>query len=214
MQTQVRVWDFPVRIVHWLLVVLVPLSWWTAESGRMDWHRYSGYALLGLITFRLYWGFAGSSTARFSHFVRGPRAIARYLRGAWGEVSGHNPIGALNVVILLALLAAQVALGLFAVDVDGIESGPLSVFVSFDTGRAAASWHEQVFDLLTAFIVLHLVAVAYYSWFKRQKLVAAMVHGRHAVADHAAEPVVPASTTRFIIGVALACAMVWAVARL
>ena len=72
---RVRVWDVPVRLVHWLIVLSVAAAWWTAETGRMEWHQYSGYALLGLVSFRIYWGFFGSSTARFSQFVRGPRTI-------------------------------------------------------------------------------------------------------------------------------------------
>jgi len=135
---RIRVWDVPVRACHWLIVLFVAASWWTAETKRMDWHRYSGYVLLALATFRVYWGFFGSSTARFSQFVRGPRAVVSYLKGRWAVMPGHNPLGALSVLVLLGLLLSQIVLGLFAVDVDGIESGPLSTYVSFDTGRAAA----------------------------------------------------------------------------
>src|SRR5688572_14073380 len=116
---RVRVWDVPVRVGHWLMVLAVGTSWWTAETGRMDWHRYAGYSMLALVSFRIYWGFFGSSTARFSQFVRGPRTIVSYLKGRWVAMPGHNPLGALSVVVLLALLLTQVALGLFAVDVDG-----------------------------------------------------------------------------------------------
>jgi cytochrome b len=123
---RVPVWDVPTRLIHWLIVALVAASWWTGENGHMDWHRYSGYGLLGLVVFRVYWGIAGASTARFRQFVRGPRVIASYLRGRWETLPGHNPLGAISAVVLLALLLAQIVLGLFAVDVDGIESGPLS----------------------------------------------------------------------------------------
>src|SRR5690349_24353754 len=108
MSERVRVWDLPTRLVHWLLVLLVPFSWWTAESGRLEWHRWSGYGLLGLVLFRVYWGFFGSSTARFSRFVRGPRAIVAYLRGRLPASVGHNPLGALSVLALLGLLIAQI----------------------------------------------------------------------------------------------------------
>ena len=131
-----RVWDLPTRLVHWLVVLGVALSWWTGETGRLEWHRWSGYGLLGLVAFRIYWGFFGSSTARFRQFLRGPRTVIGYLRGAWPPAPGHNPLGALSVLALLALLATQIVLGLFAVDVDGIESGPLSLYVSFDAGRS------------------------------------------------------------------------------
>src|SRR5688572_27938897 len=140
---RVRIWDVPTRVVHWLMAALIPTSWWTAESGNLELHRYSGYLLVGLLLFRIYWGFAGSSSARFANFVKGPRAILSYLRiGSAGSAGGHNPLGALSVVALLLLLLTQISLGLFAVDVDGLESGPLSHYVSFEAGRACAEWHE------------------------------------------------------------------------
>jgi cytochrome b len=210
---RVRVWDVPTRLTHWLVVLLVAFSWWTAETSRMDWHRWSGYTLLGLVTFRIYWGLVGSSTAKFSEFVRGPRAIAGYLKGGWAVVAGHNPLGALNVVALLALLVTQIALGLFAVDVDGIESGPLSTYVSFEAGRAAAGWHEAVFNLLTAFIALHIAAVVYYVFIRKQALMAAMVHGKRAFPEAQLQPMRPASALRLVIGIVLAAGFTWMVTR-
>jgi cytochrome b len=209
---RVRVWDVPTRLVHWLLVLLIPFSWWTAESGRLEWHRWSGYTLLGLVLFRLYWGFFGSSTARFSRFVRGPRVIAGYLRGAWQATAGHNPLGALSVLGLLGLLLAQVLLGLFAIDVDGIESGPLSARVSFAAGRAAAGWHEAVFNVLMVLVALHVVAVLYYAWFRRQSLVSAMVTGSR-IHDTEVAPLVTASWPRLLIGVVSSAAVTWLVAK-
>ena len=205
-----RVWDLPVRVVHWLFVAGVVVSWWTAEAGRLEWHRWSGHTLLALLLFRLYWGFAGSSTARFANFVRGPRAIGEYLRGAWAVAPGHNPLGALSVLALLGLLFAQVALGLFAVDVDGIESGPLSLYVSFEAGRAAAEWHERVFNVLMGVILVHAVAVLYYLLVRRQNLVGAMITGRRAFATRMA-PMTPGSAVHLVIGALLAAGITWAV---
>jgi cytochrome b len=210
---RIRVWDVPTRLVHWLVVLLVAFSWWTAETSRMEWHRWSGYTMLGLVIFRVYWGFAGGSTAKFSEFVRGPRAIAGYLKGRWAEAPGHNPLGALNVVALLGLLAAQVVLGLFAVDVDGIESGPLSTYVSFEAGRAAAGWHEAVFNVLMGLVVLHVVAVIYYVFFRKQALVAAMVHGKRAYPEPQPQSMRSASWHRLLIGVVLAATLTWMAAR-
>ncbi|HEX5162324.1 MAG TPA: cytochrome b/b6 domain-containing protein [Steroidobacteraceae bacterium] len=208
----VRVWDVPVRLVHWATVIAVALSWWTGETGRLEWHRWSGYALLGLVTFRIYWGFFGSSTARFRQFVRGPRAVAGYLRGAWNVAAGHNPLGALSVLALIVLLLAQVMLGLFAVDVDGIESGPLSLYVSFETGRLAAEWHEAVFNVLLALTALHIVAIAWYRVVKKEKLVEAMIHGTRAYPQDV-PPVQHASLLRLVLGIVLASGFTWAVAR-
>ena len=207
-----RVWDLPTRLVHWSFVIGVAFSWWTAETARMEWHRWGGYALLGVVLFRLYWGFVGGSTARFGNFVRGPRAIGSYLRGAWQAAPGHNPLGALSVLALLGLLLLQIALGLFAVDVDGIESGPLSLYVSFDTGRACAEWHETVFSVLQALILLHIVAVLYYLLFKRQNLIGTMVTGKR-VFDAEMAPMTPASTVKLLVGVVLATALTYAVSQ-
>jgi len=210
---RIRVWDLPTRITHWLVALLVAISWWTAETGRLEWHRWSGYTLLGLVIFRLYWGFVGSSTAKFAGFVRGPRAIKGYLQGGWTTTAGHNPLGALSVVALLVLLVAQITLGLFAVDVDGIESGPLSLYVSFEAGRVAAHWHCDLFNVLLGLIALHIIAVLYYVFFRKQALVAAMVHGERAYPPPPPAPVQPASLLRLIIGIVIAAAITWAVTR-
>lgn len=181
----VRVWDIPVRLTHWLLVPLFAFSWWSAEEGRLDWHRLSGYALLALVLFRLCWGLFGSETARFKNFLRGPGAIGAYLSTLAGKDRapniGHNPIGGWSVIAMLLLLAAQAVLGLFAIDVDGIESGPLAYFVSFDEGRLAAEIHEVVFNLILALVVLHLLAVVFYAVFKRDNLVGPMITGSKAL---------------------------------
>jgi cytochrome b len=211
-RTRVRVWDVPVRATHWLMVLAVGGAWWTAESGRMDWHAYCGYALLALVSFRLWWGFFGSSTARFSQFVRGPRQIASYLRGRWPHVPGHNPLGALSVLALLLLLFTQVVLGLFTVDVDGIESGPLSTYVSFDAGRLAAEWHDRVFDALLWLIGLHVAAVLYYVLVKKENLIGAMLSGKRAY-DSDQPAVRSGSRLLFVVGVALAGLLTWWVSR-
>lgn len=210
---RVRVWDVPVRVCHWSMALFVGVSWWTAETGRMDWHQYSGYSLLALVSFRIYWGFVGSSTARFRQFVRGPRAIVSYLQGRWSVDAGHNPLGALSVVALLALLLAQIVLGLFSVDVDGIESGPLSTYVSFDTGRAAADWHDGLFDVLLWLIGLHIAAVLYYLFVKKQNLVATMFNGKRSYPDEQPASVVSASWLRLIVGALLAGVLTWMVTR-
>ncbi|MEJ0087921.1 MAG: cytochrome b/b6 domain-containing protein [Pseudomonadota bacterium] len=209
---RVRVWDVPTRLIHWLIVLLVAASWWTGETGRMDWHRYSGYLLLGLVGFRVYWGLFGASTARFRQFVRGPRAIWGYVRGRWETLPGHNPLGAVSAVVLLALLFAQVVLGLFAVDVDGIESGPLSSHVSFAAGRLCAKVHHQVFNLLLALIAVHIVAVLFYVLVKKQNLIAAMFHGRREYAQDL-PPVVNASKVRLIVGAIVIAALTWFITR-
>ena len=178
-----RLWDGPTRIVHWGIVILIAFSWWSAKIGKnMEWHRWSGYGVLGLILFRLMWGFVGSRTAQFSSFVRGPAATFAYLKTlpsrAHAETPGHNPVGALSVLAILAAVVTQVTTGLFSVDIDGIESGPLSDKVSFDTGRVFAKIHSWSFTAIELLVVLHIAAVAFYLTYKRSNLVAPMITGR------------------------------------
>lgn len=212
--TRVAVWDAPVRLVHWAFVIGVAGAWWTGETGRLDWHRYCGYGLLGLLVFRVYWGFFGSAAARFAGFLRGPRAILAYLRARPRAASpGHSPLGGLGVLALLTLLTAQVTLGLFAVDIDGIESGPLSHWVSFATGRACAWGHQVVFNVLLAFIGLHVAAIAYYGLVLRQNLVGTMIHGQRALPPATSRSLARVSLPALIVGVGLAVAVVWFISR-
>lgn len=209
-----RIWDGSTRVVHWLLVMLTGLSWWTARHHRMDLHRHSGYALLGVLAFRLYWGVFGSTTARFAHFVKGPRSIWRYLRCRARHASpGHNPLGALSVLALLGLLLGQVMLGLFSVDVDGLESGPLSHWVSFETGRACTRLHRTGFDVLKVFIVVHVVAVMFYWVFRRDNLVRPMITGSKEWSHGLLPQVKFASPWHALPGIALAALLVWYIAR-
>lgn len=212
------VWDWPTRVAHWAIVALVVVSWRTAEAGEMALHRWSGLALAGVLVFRVYWGFAGSPSARFSSWLHGPRALAAYLRELPSRRhqphAGHNPLGVFSVVAMLALLVAQVGLGLFAVDVNGIESGPLARHVDFDAGRAAARLHARMFDALVWLIGLHLAAILFYALWKRADLVGPMVTGRRRAGPGAetGEDIRGAPLWRVGPGLALAAAAVWALA--
>jgi cytochrome b len=197
-----KVWDLSIRLFHWLLAALIVFSWWAHED-HLDWHRLSGFAIAGLLVFRLWWGLAGSSTARFSSFLKSPAGVLAYLRGA-ATGPGHNPLGGWSVVAMLATLTLQVGLGLFAVDQDGFESGPLSRFVDFETGRLAAAGHELVFNLLVGLIVLHLLAIGWYG-VRRKNLVGPMITGRTAPADGGPD-LQPAPAWKLLIGLALGLA--------
>ena len=184
MTPKIAIWDLPIRLFHWLLVILIGFSWWTAEYHYDDLHIWSGIAVLSLLIFRILWGIFGSSTARFASFVRGPKAVLGYLQGAWRGI-GHNPLGALSVVALLVMVGVQVGLGLFASDEDGIMQGPLARLVSIDTGDWAREWHEELFNVLLALIGLHVAAIIFYR-LRGKKLVRPMLTGRGE-----AEPGVP-----------------------
>ena len=184
---RVMVWDGAVRLVHWLMVLLVPLLWWTAEQGHMDWHKRFGLVMFGLVLFRLLWGFLGTWTARFGPMLKRIGSVGSYLRKLRrrepGATFGHSPLAVLSVFALLLALTIQVATGLFSVDVDGLESGPLAVTISFETGRQFAEVHEFNFNLLVALIGLHVAAIAFYHFVLKEKLVRAMVTGRRSRAD-------------------------------
>lgn len=171
------IWDLPTRLFHWALAGLIAFSWWSAEEHLTDLHVWSGIAILTLLVFRLLWGLFGSSTARFASFVRGPRSVFGYLRGEWRGI-GHSPLGALSVVALLALTGVQVGLGLFSTDEDGLVSGPLAHLVSLDASDDIRDLHEDFFDVLLAFIGLHIAAVLFYRFVRGQKLIGPMITGR------------------------------------
>lgn len=191
--TVVRLWDAPVRIVHLSFVLLLPALWWTGEEGDLDTHKLIGYVMLGLVVFRVIWGFAGSSTARFTSFVRGPRRVLDYVCDRRPEqIVGHNPLGGWSVMLLLAVLVGQVTAGLFAQDVDGLESGPLSYLVSYETADAAREVHELFFNLLLALIAVHVGAVLFYWIVKNDNLIGPMLSGtRHFERDVAPPSIAP-----------------------
>ena len=205
---RIAIWDLPTRIFHWLIVLLIPAMWWTAEEEMMDLHILLGQTVLGLLLFRVFWGLIGSSTARFGSFVKGPRAILRYLRGERDGRVGHNPLGALSVVAMLLILAAQVGLGLFASDEDGLYQGPLSHLVSYETAETLTERHETMFNILLVFIGLHLAAILFYRFVKRDDLVAPMVTGGRA-GEAGEAPMAPAPAWRFFAAAGLAAALAW-----
>ena len=182
------VWDLPVRLFHWTLAALILFSWWSVHNHHTDWPIWSGCAILTLLIFRLLWGFVGSSTARFSTFVRGPRAIAGYWRGTWRGI-GHNPLGALSVLALLAAVAVQVGLGLFSEDEDGLYMGPLAQLISVDASDKARDLHETWFNVILVLIALHLIAILYYRA-RGRKLTLPMITGRAEV-EPGTEPMRP-----------------------
>jgi cytochrome b len=209
-----RVWDLPVRAMHWLLAIGIGVCWWSGVNNQLEYHTYSGYAVLWIVLMRLYWGVVGSSTARFVNFVRGPKAILDYAstlhRRDTPHAHGHNALGAISIVLMLGLVLGVVVLGLFAVDVDGLYSGPLSSYVTFKQGRHLAHLHYHWFEILLWVIGLHLAAVLFYFVYKRQNLIGPMISGkRRGEAGEAEMRIAP--LWRFVIGAVMATAIVYAV---
>lgn len=189
----IRVWDLPVRIFHWLVAVLVLSAWITKEIGgnAMTYHMWIGYTVLALVLFRLIWGFVGSRHARFSDFVRGPVTVIRYVFGSSktpGSVShGHNPAGGWSVLALLTCLLVQAVTGLFANDEIVVE-GPLVSRVGQDVSNWITTIHRYNFNVLLGLIGLHIAAVFFYLFAKRENLILPMITGRKRVPrEHATE---------------------------
>ena len=180
-QTHVQVWDAPIRLFHGAVVILLLVLWFSADQGYMRVHLWSGLALLTLLLFRLVWGFIGSTTARFRDFLHPPRLVLAYLRSLGGAnkalFAGHNPVGGLMVVGLIAVLLLQAITGLFAND--GLRfHGPLALLVSEETSTRLTGLHGAIFNIILMLVWLHVVAVGFYLFVKRDNLIKPMLTGR------------------------------------
>lgn len=168
-KTKILVWDAPVRVFHWLMVLSFFGAYLTAESERWRLlHVSLGYTLGGLVAFRILWGLLGTRYARFTSFVRGPAAVLRYLRGLMSAAPehhvGHNPAGAVSIVLLLLLSVATVATG-WAIDVN-------------IGGHWLEDLHEGAASFMLAVVGLHVAAVLYTSWLHGENLVLSMLTGK------------------------------------
>ena len=213
---RIRVWDLPTRLFHWALALLVVGSFVSAKVGGnlMVLHERLGYAALTLLLFRLVWGFVGGRYARFSSFVRGPAAVFGYLRGepAYAGLPGHNPLGALSVLALLAAVAFQAVSGLFANDDIAFE-GPLARHVSSAVSSQLTTLHRINEKVILALVVLHVGAVLWYRFRKGSNLVGPMLTGDASFASpHPAARDDAALRLRALaIAVACAAAVAWLV---
>jgi cytochrome b len=210
---KVRIWDWPTRLFHWTLVILIGFSWWSAEAEQLDLHIWSGLAVMSLLIFRLLWGIFGSSTARFANFVRGPKTVLVYLRDMTGwRAIGHSPLGALSVLALLGAIAVQVGLGLFAVDHDGFYEGPLAILVSPDLSEKLTDLHEDWFVVLQVLVGIHIAAVLFYRFVLGKKLIGPMITGKGAV-DAGVEPMRPGKWWAALLCLAIAIGLTrWIIA--
>jgi cytochrome b len=208
-----RVWDLPVRLFHWTLVVVVGLAWWSAEYHHDDLHLYLGYGVLSLLLFRIGWGLFGSSTARFSAFVRGPSSVMRYIRDRFHwPLAGHAPLGALSVIALIVMLLVIVGTGLIALDEDGFFGGPLAGLVSISTSDTARELHETLFDILLVLIGLHVAAILLYRRALGRNLLGPMITGKAELAP-GVEPMRPGKWWVALICLAAAIAITrWIIA--
>jgi len=168
MSSKIKVWDLPIRVFHWSLVGAVLAAYITGEIGGnlSNWHGRIGASIFGLLVFRLTWGFIGTTHARFTNFFPSPVKVIAYLKGEWQGI-GHNPLGALSILAVLGILAFLTITGLFANDDIGFQ-GPLFNLVDKSLSDWLTSLHEVSFKILLVLIALHLGAIAFYFFSKKQ----------------------------------------------
>ena len=207
-----RVWDLPTRLFHWALVLSVGGAVLSAKIGgnAMAWHLRCGYAVLALLAFRLLWGVVGGHWSRWRHMLHGPAATWRYLRGQALPDDhfdvGHNPLGALSVLVMLTWLAVQVGSGLIADD-EIATTGPLAAWVSSETSLAWADYHEHLGQWgLYAMLALHIGAVLFHQGYRRRQLIGPMLRGDKLAPAHLPGSRDPAATRLFALTLLVACA--------
>ncbi|MFT5806127.1 MAG: cytochrome b [Moritella dasanensis] len=209
---KVKVWDGFIRGYHWLQVSLLFGLWYCADNDEMEWHFVFGYALLALWFTRVIWGLIGSDTAKFSYFIKSPKALIGYLKdkNKFDRIKfGHNPAGACMVVLFLALLATQLFSGLSASD-DILSEGPLAQYLSADTVSFLTWIHHVNFDVLLWAIGVHVIAILAYK-LKKQPLVKAMFTGvaEYPLVDSIAHPKIRNGLVAWTLYVALAAVVWW-----
>jgi cytochrome b len=216
------VWDLPLRLFHWLLVLSIGASWYTAENseeyvqvgeniyGYTQIHFWLGYWTLGLVSFRIIWGLIGPRHARFANFIPGFSRLFGYAGSVFKRDStpsiGHNPMGAWMVVVMLLMVGAQAVTGLFLIDNTEIYTAPFYPSVDASTASTLGSFHHINFDVLIWVICLHVLAILFYRVFKRQNLVQPMVTGRKSAAHVPAHEAIASSQLLKALIVALVCA--------
>jgi len=176
----VRVWDLPTRLFHVALLSCVGGLFITAHMGglAMPVHFFLGYLVLSLILFRICWGFLGGHWSRFSQFVPSPRQLLQYVRkSSQNSEIGHNPLGAISVLIMLLVLLLQVLSG-FCSDDEIAAAGPWTSWVHSDWIERCTHYHTDIGQfLLMGLIGMHIAAVLYYKWFQRKNLITPMLTG-------------------------------------
>lgn len=204
---QIRVWDLPVRLSHWVLVLLMTMLFLSAYAGQMEAHGAIGRVILVLVVFRLVWGFIGSQTSRFSDFVKGIDGIRAYLSSGKLETVGHNPLGALMVMAMLAAMLIQAGSGMFSSDGLGF-SGPLAHWISSVASDSVASFHVIMAYVIAILIALHVLAVLWHWIRHRENLIIPMFTGKKWVPPNTVRPLFASSALALVIVVLVAVLVV------
>ncbi len=213
---QLYIWDFPTRLFHWLLVMAVISQYITAEviEDAIQWHFYGGYFILGLLIFRVLWGFWGAYYAKFSQFIVSPQSAWLYSKTFAAHENepsiGHTPLGAYSIIFILTVLFTQAITGLFITD-DIFHNGPYYYAIGEKT-RDVMNWlHHQGFNAVWLFIALHIGAMIVYKFAKKQNLVVSMITGYKQHDITAATPLTQNHWIKFVIFSCLSALIVYLV---
>jgi len=175
------VWDLPLRLFHWLLAVCVIAGIISGKMEALSVHQHTGMAVMGLVLFRLIWGFSGSQTARFARFIRPISEVIEILgqirEGRADKRAGHSALGGYAVLYLLGICLVMSVSGAFSTD-DVLFEGPFVVLMP-GASPIAETVHSIAEKFLFLGIFLHLLAMVIYYFRLRKNLVPAMVTGRH-----------------------------------
>jgi cytochrome b len=211
MTVKIEIWDLPLRLFHWLLVLSVLSAVITGELGGnlIDGHGRIGVLIMGLLVFRIVWGFVGTAHARFANFFPTPTRIGAYLKGQW-QGHGHNPLGALSVMALLCVSAILVVTGLFAND-DIAFQGPLFNLITKQLSDKLSGLHKLAFNLLALLVALHIVAIIFYAGVRKNNLVLPMMTGKKVVPKDHAVPVSSVRIGRLLAALTVSGVAMWGI---
>lgn len=176
------IWDIPTRIFHWAIAITLFYSWYSiTQEGNLDRHFISGFVALGLILFRVIWGFVGPRYARFASCIYKPSELVAYVKTLFnregGKYAGHNPLGALSVFALLLVILFQAVSGLFADD-EFYYFGPLNDYISSGMAGKITQLHYANVNIIIGLAALHIVAILFYQLYKKENLIIAMITGK------------------------------------
>ena len=185
---QEKIWDPVTRVWHWVLVLAVSIGWSFGKFMNFDiiqWHFYIGYLVLGLMAFRILWGFIGPEPVRIRALIPSPRSLFDYIRHMGRRqpsgTPGHNPLGAISVLLMVLAISGQAISGLFIESDDFFEYGPLAGYVSEATVSRMTWWHHFTADVILVLVCLHVAAILFYLVWKRENLIKPMINGWKAV---------------------------------
>ena len=210
MKQQIRVWDAPLRIFHWLLalsVIVGLVTGWLGGSSWIGWHERTGLFIIGLLSFRLAWLVLGSTYARLSTLLGSLLSLPQYFAGQWRQL-GHNPLGVLSVLAMLAMLSWQAVSGLFAND-GSVYTGPLYRLVSSSFSGDLTRLHKLGLWIIIGLIALHLLAILLHFVLKKHNLVKAMLTGKTEQQYPEQKAAQGGHWLAFVVAVVIACGAIY-----